>query len=212
MKNRVVTNDREDPRGRLISAAERIVSEHGAAGVSEEAVSTAAGVSREVFDEAFADSQDCLLAVFDSSAEDLRSSMLAAHRQARSWVDGVRAALGAVLIFLDEDPGRARFMVVEALAGDPPMRGRRDQVVADMAGELDSRRPPSSEGAIDEDLQSHAQAVVGAVAAVIHARLLEEPPPKLSPLAGVLMSVLVLPYLGSVAARDEIDRSAVTTS
>jgi AcrR family transcriptional regulator len=203
-----VTVDREDARRRLIAAAERIVSERGASVVSEEVVSDLAGVPREVFEEAFADRDDCLLAVFDDVAGDLRTSMLAAHRQAGSWVDGVRAALGAILVFLDEDPRRARFMVVEALAGDPPMRRRRDRLVAEMAQELESRRPPTTDGASDE--HSHAEAVVGAVAAVIHARLLEEPPPKLSSLAGTLMSVLVLPYLGTIAARDEMERSTVT--
>jgi AcrR family transcriptional regulator len=199
-----------DPRRRLISAAERIVSEHGATGVSEEAVSTVAGVPREVFDEAFADRNDCLLAVFDDMAGDLRTRMLAAHRDAKSWADGVRAALGAVLVFLDEDPSRARFMVVDALASDPPMRKRRDQVLAEMVRELDSRRPATSDGT--SDAHSHAEAVVGAVAAVVHARLLEEPPPKLSPLGGTLMSVIVLPYLGTRAARDEMERQIGTAA
>jgi len=207
-----VDPDSEGPRGRLIAAAERIVSEHGAPAVSEDSVSDRAGVTREVFNEAFADREDCLLAVFDAMADDLRTNMLAAHRGAGSWVDGVRAALAAVLTFLDEDPGRARFMVVEALAGDPPMRKRHDDVVAEMAGELDLHRPRASANAIGEQSHSHAEAVVGAVVAVIHARLLEEPPLKLSPLAGTLMSVLVLPYLGSVAARDELERPAATAA
>jgi hypothetical protein len=114
------------------------------------------------------------------------------------------------LRFLDEDPSRARFMVVEALAGDPPMRKRRDQVVAEMAQEMDSRWPRTTDATLDA--QSHAEAVVGAVAAVIHARLLEEPPPKLSPLGGTLMSVIVLPYLGTMAARDEMERPTATAA
>jgi hypothetical protein len=154
-----------------------------------------------------ADAPDSLLASLDSTIGDLCSRMRIAYDGARTWVDGIRAALFACLAFFDEDPRRARFMVLETLAGDPPVRARRDRLLGVLAERLESQRP--LHGDTGED-PGHAQAVVGAVAAVIHARLLEEPTPKLTPLAAILMSVIVMPYLGATAARDELERTTET--
>jgi hypothetical protein len=147
---------------------------------------------------------DPLLARFDSAAGDLCSRMRTAHAGARTWADGIRAALLACLRFFDEDPARARFMVLETLAGEPAMRKRREILLSVLAERLESQRPVQSEAG-EEPV--HSQAVIGAVAAVIHARLLEEPAPKLTPLGAILMSVIVMPYLGAGAARNELERN-----
>jgi DNA-binding MarR family transcriptional regulator len=58
-----------------------------------------------------------------------------------------------------------------------------------------------------------AEGVVGAVFAVLHARLLE--PPGAQPLTGLLnplMAMIVLPYLGPAAAQKELDRPAPDTT
>jgi hypothetical protein len=51
-----------------------------------------------------------------------------------------------------------------------------------------------------------ADGVVGAILAVIHARLLEENPEPLVALTAPLMSLVALPYLGPGAAQKEMDR------
>jgi DNA-binding MarR family transcriptional regulator len=51
-----------------------------------------------------------------------------------------------------------------------------------------------------------AEGVIGAVSGVIHKRLLEPDAPPASELLGSLMSMIVLPYLGSAAARREFNR------
>ncbi len=53
-----------------------------------------------------------------------------------------------------------------------------------------------------------AEGAVGAVLAVLHARLLARPPKPLVKLRGQLMSLIVLPYLGSAAAAAELARPA----
>src|SRR5207245_1323323 len=52
------------------------------------------------------------------------------------------------------------------------------------------------------------ESVVGGVLAVIHARLLASDASPLVALAGPLASMIVHPYLGPVAARRELERSA----
>jgi AcrR family transcriptional regulator len=194
-----------DLRRRLLLAAERVVSQQGSCGVTAEAVAAAAGLAESAFEATFADDTDCLLAALDCMVDELRSRMRVAKCGAPTWVDGIRAALLACLGFFDEDPRRAQFMVLETLAGEPAMRARRERLLGDLTEGLESHRPNLTE---DGEAQGSAQAVVSAVATVIHARLSDEPVPKLKPLGRSLMGVIVLPYLGSVAARGELEREA----
>jgi predicted transcriptional regulator len=53
-----------------------------------------------------------------------------------------------------------------------------------------------------------AEGVVGSVFTVLHVRLLDSGREPLSSLLGPLMSMVVLPYLGSAAARRELNRRA----
>lgn len=155
------------------------------------------------------DPADWPLGVLDGMTAELRSRVIAANRGSRTWVDGIRAALLACLRFFDEDAARARLMVVDTLGGEPPVRARRERLLGDLARCLEEQRPKQSE---EGEEPSQAQAVIGAVAAVIHARLLEDPPGQLTPLGGILMSVIVMPYLGAGAARDELERNPQATA
>ena len=48
--------------------------------------------------------------------------------------------------------------------------------------------------------------MIGAVASILHGRLQGPGPPRLAELAVSLMGVIVLPYLGAAAAREEVSR------
>lgn len=51
-----------------------------------------------------------------------------------------------------------------------------------------------------------AEGIVGGVLSVLHSRLLDDKPGRFAALTGPLMSMIVLPYLGPVAARKELAR------
>jgi hypothetical protein len=169
-----------------------------------------AGLSPSVFDAVFAGRVDCLVALFDDVAERADERMRVACRAAESWLDGIRGAHYALLSFLDENPGLARFMVVDSLAGEPAILARRQRLLAQLAKALDHGRPAQA-----RDVPSApfgANAVVGAVVAIVHGRLQEDSVPCLRDLAGPLMAVLVLPYLGVDAARWELSHPAPRVS
>jgi AcrR family transcriptional regulator len=196
---------RPDRRARLIAAAERIIDERGAADVTIDTVSAAARLSPSAFDAVFADRTDLLLAVFDEATDRAGSAMIAAYHAGDSWLDGVRAALSALLAFLDRTPGLARFLIVDSLGGELPMRARRGRVLDELARALDADRPASV--ADSSFAPFGTDAVVSAVAAILHGRLQEDPVPRLRDLGGSLTSVVVLPYLGVSAARAELSPS-----
>jgi AcrR family transcriptional regulator/DNA-binding MarR family transcriptional regulator len=193
-----------DSRRTLLAAASRLVGERGAEAVTRESLSALAGVPPSTFDVVFAGRVDCLMAVFDDVSGRAFVQMRLAYGSSNSWLDGIRNALYALLSFLDENNGLARFLVVDSLSGEPAMLARRQRLLAGLARALDSGRPDQ---ALDASAAPFgAEAVVGAVAAVIHGRLNERSGPPLRELGGALMAVLVLPYLGVDAARGEISR------
>jgi AcrR family transcriptional regulator/DNA-binding MarR family transcriptional regulator len=167
-------------------------------------VCAAAGVSRSTFYAAFADCDELSLAVFDDIVRRAGEAMDAARAAQASWLDGVRSALIELLDLFDDDPGLARFVVAGSLAGDGELLAHRAHSLSLLVDALDSGSPPAATEPLPAPFGG--EAVVGAVASILHSRLLEEPVPPLRPLCGSLMSVIVLSYLGAEAARAELER------
>jgi AcrR family transcriptional regulator len=193
-------------RARLLTAAERTVRSGGVESLTVESLCAAARVSRRTFYAAFANRTDCVLALFDALTDRVTAAMVAACCGEEHWVDGVRAALTTLLSALDGSPTLARFLIVSSAAGEPPMLARRARMIAELAHALDARRPVAE---LDRAVgtPSRSEVVISAVAAILHSRLLEDPVPSLTDLSGPLMGVIVLPYLGAGAAREELTRS-----
>jgi AcrR family transcriptional regulator len=193
----------ETPRSRLLAAAEDLLCARGAEQLTVIEVTAAARVSRTTFYAIFADREDCLLAVFDEICERVGAAMLSAYAGESSWLSGVRAALGELLVFLDNRPNLARFMVLGGVAGDSPLVVRRRRALSDLARALQADSPDT---AIDGAAPFGSEALVCGAASIIHSRLVEDPVPALVDLSGSLMAVLVLPFVGEGVARGELAR------
>jgi len=192
-------------REQLLDAAEALLRERGPEALSVRSVCARAGVPRERFAEFFAGPTDCMLAVFEQVLEGIRAAMRAAYRGEPCWLDGVRSALDVLLAALDQSTPLARFLIIDSALAEPPLRARREHAIAALAEALERERlghapPPQGE--------SGARALVSAVVSVLHARLGEEPAPSLAELSGPLMGMIVLPYFGVGAARQELIRPA----
>jgi AcrR family transcriptional regulator/DNA-binding MarR family transcriptional regulator len=193
-------------RARLLTAAEQIVRAGGVESLTVASLCSTAHVSRRTFYAVFADRTDCVLALFDALTDRATTAMAAACSGEQTWVGGVRAALTALLVALDRSPSLARFLIVYSAAGEPPMLTRRVKAIRRLARALDAGRPVELDGSVGAPFGS--EAIVGAVASILHSRLLEDPVPSLAGLRGPLMGVIVLPYLGVEAAREELARPA----
>jgi AcrR family transcriptional regulator len=197
----------EIQRTRMIAAAVDTVEESGYARMTVAQVIGRARVSRKTFYDVFADREDCFLAAFDQAVEQLRGLVGDAFRDERSWRDGVRSSLACVLVFMEDEPALARLCMIEALgAGDRVLEHRAD-VLAELAAVIDQGRLASSTAR--EPPPVTAEGIVGAVFAVLHTRLLDGGREPLTGLLGPLMSMIVLPYLGTRAARAELSRAPV---
>jgi AcrR family transcriptional regulator len=193
-------------RQRLLAATAEVVAERGAGSVTVAHIVARSGVSRRTFYELFADREECLLAALDQAIEQGTAAVLPVYESGGSWRERTRAALTALLVFLDEQPALARLAVVEALGAGPRALARRKRIVRALIAAVDEGRSECKAG--KEPPALAAEGVVGAVLAVIHARLLDRPGEPLTRLTGPLMSTIVLPYLGHGAAQRELDRPA----
>jgi AcrR family transcriptional regulator len=187
----------------MLAGMAEVASERGAGNVTVAHVVARSGVSRRTFYEIFADREDCFLAAFDDAVERLAARVLPAYATPGRWRERMRAALAALLDFLDEEPGAGRLCVVETLAAGPAALERRAAVLGVVKRAVDEgRREAKGEGAPPLT----AEGVVGAVLSVIHARLTENAPGSFSALLNPLMAMIVLPYMGAAAATRELER------
>lgn len=193
-------------RARMLAAMADVAAERGALDASVSHVVARSGVSRRTFYEIFEGREDCFLAAFDDAVERAGETAVAAYRSERSWRSRMRAGLSALLDFCEREPVLGRLLFVDSLGGGPPVQARRRAVVVQLIALVDEGR--SETAPRDSPPQLSAEGVVGAVLAVIHARLLEKRSPgDLIEIVNPLMNMIVLPYLGRAAANKELEQA-----
>ena len=209
-----------------------LVRERGPGAVTVAHVVARSGLSRRTFYELFEDREDCFLAAFDVAIARAAESVLPAYGAPARWRERVRAGLEAMLCFLDAERELGYLCVVGALGAGERALARRTLVVRKLVDAVHKGRRESRAARRPERLV--AEGLVGAVLAVIHARLVEQasrptgalsgtravagaprrtpdspraPRPLLS-LLNPLMGMIVLPYHGQVASEREQCRPA----
>jgi AcrR family transcriptional regulator len=205
----------EIQRMRILMAMAEVASEMGAGSVTVAHVVSRAGVSRRTFYDLFADREECFLAAFEEAIGHGSALVIEAYEGETNWRERMRAALWALLQWLDEDPPTARLCVVESLAAGPRVLERRAVVLRALILTVDEGRQAAAgpRGGVTRRKAATlppltAEGVVGAVLSVIHTRLSEPRTRPLTPLLGQLMGVVVLPYMGQAAAERELNRPA----
>lgn len=192
-------------RARMTGAMTELVRERGADAVTVTHVVDRSGVSRRTFYELFDDREDCFMAALERAIARASAEVLPAYTAAGRWRERVRAALEALLGFIDEEPAMGYLCVVGALGAGPRALERRAALTRVLVGVVDDGRVEARTGRRIDPLV--AEGVVGAVLAVIHTRLQGRDGKPLLALLNPLMNMIVLPYLGPAAADRELRRS-----
>lgn len=199
----------EVQRARILNAMTQVAVERGAPNVTVAHVVERAGVSRRTFYELFSDSEQCLLEAIDHELDCARSRVLAAHDPQAPWRVQMRAGIVALLGLFDEQPTTGRLLIVEALGAGPKALERRRRVLDPLIAAVDRGR---LEKASRDTSPLIAEAVVGGALSLLHTRMSATPARPLAGLANELASMIVLPYLGSVASRRELQRPLPRTN
>lgn len=191
-------------RERIEAALPEVLSVRGWSGTSVEDVCARAEVTRAAFDRAFSSIEDCYCAYFEAQAAILLTRSAAVFEKEESWRDQLRGVAFTLLDFLQEDPVRARVMMVETLAAGDRARLVRDQGMQALTLFIDAGR-----GELD-DPESLSSATAAAICGAIFNQILFEIErdnyENLRLLVPKLMYSAVLPYLGPDAAAEELRR------
>jgi AcrR family transcriptional regulator len=215
----------EIQRARILAAMVEECVDRGAGNVTVAHVVSRAGVSRRTFYEIFSDREECFLAAFDDGIARASRYVMKAYDPDARWVERVRTALIGLLCFLDAERGIGQLLIVGSLGAGHRALERRRRGIAQIISLIDEGRTLTGTGKESKTAGElpplTAEGIAGGVLSVLHSRLLHCPPPpmmrgprsrireddSLLDLTGQLMSMIVLPYLGPVAARRELTRT-----
>jgi AcrR family transcriptional regulator len=191
----------EIQRTRIVSAATAVVEEEGYSPLTVAKIVERARVSRKTYYELFEDRDACFIAVFDAALARASEAIEAAYRSESDWRGAMRAGVFTMLALIDQEPGTARLCIVEGLAAGQAILERRATALAAVARAVDRGRSLASPELEPEPMTGHA--VAGGIAELIHAQVLYEDQPPATHLLGVIMSMIVMPYLGRAVAYEE---------
>jgi AcrR family transcriptional regulator len=180
------------PPERVLRALAAVVTEKGYASATVAEIVERASTSQRVFYGHFANKEDAFLAALDSGSAQMLAAVLPAFRRAESWQHSVRAAYEAMFAFAMEEPEYTHLGAVETYrVGKRAMR-TRDAV---MEG-LEALLAPGYEISPDTPAIA-AEAIGGAVYALIYDQVLAKGPDALPELAPMATYMTLAPFLGA---------------
>lgn len=161
------------------------------------------GVYRQAFYDNFADKDDCYLQAFEAGVERVEALVMEAASRETTWQGELRAGLGALLRFLDEEPDYGRGLIVEVHAAGPEALAKRAAAMQRAAGFLDRARAGLDETAAPPAIAP--EGIAAGIHAVVHARLAAGEDGGFLPLLPEFMYFAVMPYFGAEAAGEAME-------
>ena len=126
---------RSERRERLIEAGLELFGTRGYHRTTVRDICATAGLTERYFYESFPGREELIVAVFEKVggevAERIMAAVAAAPRKARELA---RAAVGACVLHLTDDPRRARLLLLEAAGASEALDRRRREMIREYAG------------------------------------------------------------------------------
>jgi len=189
---KLVAADRQ--RRRLILGLARSLADKGRAELTVADVVSAAGVSRRTFYEHFSNLREAVLVSHRATADAVRK-VLARECGTGSWEEQVRAGLARLLELAAAEPDLATLLVLDSFNFDRNTMAELLRTRGELATMLRGGRREDGPPEITEEF------LVGAVAAVIAARLRAGRAQQLPELHEPLLELIFARYRGLTAAR-----------
>jgi AcrR family transcriptional regulator len=180
------------PPERVLRALAAIVSEKGYKAATVAEVVERAGTSQRVFYGHFENKEEAFLAALDSGSAQMLGLVLPAFRRANTWQESVRAAYEAMFSFGIEEPEYTQLGAVEMYTVGRRALQTRDTV---MEG-LEALLVPGYELAPDTPPIA-AEAIGGAIYALIHDHVKKNGPESLPELAPMATYMTLAPFIGA---------------
>lgn len=193
---------RDPIHDRIAAAMVELIGSRGYEATAIEAVCERAGVGRADFDRCFAGKEDCFLGLHDEIAGEICLRINAAYAAPNAWHNRIWAAGWAAMHFLQQDPVRARFFIVELNGVSERAQAHRDRILQRLADLLDGGREQLGDSSSVSRCTAEmvAGSLYGATANKIQGGWIDRGEHFLPELIYMVM----LPYLGARAAEDEL--------
>lgn len=211
------TGIKSAPELRLVTSSKRqlildgMLEAVGAEGYERTSVRTVldrTGVYRQAFYDNFKDKDECYLEAFDAGLARLEAIVVAAAAGETTWTGQLRAGLGALLAFLDEDPDIGRGLIVEVHAAGPEALAKRAAAMQRATAFIDSARDKVDEAEAPPAIAP--EGVAAGIHAVIHSRLASGASEGFTQLLPEFMYFAVMPYFGAEAAAAEMQAASAS--
>jgi len=165
-------------------------------------LSARAGIGEAKLRRGYGDLQGACVAVFRDFAEEFSERMLAAYQaEPPEWRRQIRAVAYAFLAYLQEDPDRAYFTIVDAVNAGTQAQLVREEVISGLCALIDQGRGELADP--DSLSPATAEAVGGAVFLRMRGAIEAGESERLPALVPELMQIVTLPYLGPLIAAEE---------
>jgi AcrR family transcriptional regulator len=199
----------EIQRARIVAALVEVSREQGCGMLTVARVVERSGVSRRTFYEFFDDCDACFIAAFEEGVRRAAEEILPVFQRESDWRERIRAALFALLDFLDREPALGGLCIVDALGASRGVLKLRAEVVGALVDAVHEGHREANQ----DISRLTAEGTVGGILAVLYECLAKHdagatPHKPLIALLGPLMAMIVLPYLGPNAARRELAQPA----
>jgi AcrR family transcriptional regulator len=198
----VVRSERE----RVLEAMVRMAAAKGYEATTVTDVVEFAGVTQESFDEMFESKEACFLEAYDAVFDVLVAHVTAAFEAAADepWPEQIEAGLGALVELLAAEADIARMAMVEVTAAGEDARERYRALLTRFTPFLEEGRTYS--GQAEELPADTARFAVGGATSMIFDEVRAGRGPELKRILPDLVFAVLMPYLGSEAAEDEMRR------
>jgi len=190
----------------LLEAMVRVAAAKGYEATTVSDVIEMAGVSRATFYEMFEDKESCFLEAYDAVIDVLIAHVTSGFEAAADepWPERIAAGLRALVELLAAEADIARMAMVEVTAAGDDARGRYRAALARFTPFLEEGRTYSGQG--DELPPDTARFAVGGATSMIFDEIRAGRGPDLERILPDLVFAVLMPYLGSEAAEDEMNR------
>jgi AcrR family transcriptional regulator len=189
----------QNQRERLLAALTEILYERGYEETTVAMIGKRAGVSKSDFYKRYESKDACFLAAYDDAVERVREAVWTACAGGGDWAGRALDALEALLVFIVEDPARARLVLVEGLRAGKGVYDRYQEALQSFVPHLRDGAPAPAGG--PRPPEATDEAVVGGIASLLARRMLAD---GIEPVGDFLPEIgefTLTPYLGAAEAR-----------
>jgi AcrR family transcriptional regulator len=191
-------------RERIINGMLEAVGAEGYDATSVRTVLDRTGLYRQAFYDNFEDKDECYLEAFEVGVERLEALAIMAAASQESWRGKLRAGLGAILDYFDEQPDVGRAIVVEVHAAGAEALKKRAEAMKRVTEFIDRARLEAETDESEEPPNIAPEAIVSGIHAVVHSRLSTGAEEGFRQLLPEFMYFAVLPYFGAEDASAEM--------